>query len=1153
MNGFSEFPSSLIPEWADVKELKDKLERLDWENGERYELTENLILESFIHFKVFERKFNELNESLLKDLTDAEKREVLDHIKNILRNAPEDSLLDYLKYGVEYTVKRSEKRTYRLIDYENIENNSFIYGWEIKYPGSPYNIRPDFTLFINGIPIAIIEVKPSTREGSEEEAIRQIRRYEEESPELFRLVQLGIAYGHKKLFLPTSPNWSREKRLMPGQTWKIEKHEKGLIKRESIDELIKPKTLLNLIRWYTFFRGKDGSIEKIIGRYNQYSAAEKALKRIEGYLNGEEENRGLIWHWQGSGKTYTMFFIANKYFEEYFDRNPLIFFVVDRRDLQRQLRDFIDGLKASRFKNYLKIIESIEDLKKEITIVKKSEYMRNIVTRQIYIVLIQKFQIQEFETLLKDLAREQLEYLKEANPEEYRKIWNILSNLPEDEREMKLMELGGIQKREILLLIDEAHRSQYGLLASMMKNVFPNAMRFAFTGTPVFRFEERNTFKEFAYPYKDEYYLDVYFIKDSIEDGFTLPIIYDVIQEGKPAVDGIKILLQDEDIKRYIDEWVEASQDGSVADDIEAFLEEGVESTRLQPRSLVITRREIRQHLNKIRVFLTNEKRLEKLARFIAERIEEDTENFRFKAMIVTANREACVHMKRFLDRELEKLYSSKYGEGVKKWTEIVMTYNYNDRGILLDYREELIRRRGKTDTSEINLDIQREFKEEENPKILIVTDMLITGFDAPRLKVMYLDKPLYEHRLLQAIARVNRPYKNEVVDKKYGLIVDSVGLLKHVRRSIKKYELIADNRIAKDIEENILGRIERKVEEFKQNLKDLKNFMKTLTIEGRGLNIDVDEIKMVMKKDKVKALEMLKEDVEPKTMIIAAFHDTAETQILLGRMRETIDQYRALGSHPEKIHYISDIEILSYIYGRILYYIRGGKVPREFWDGLIEFIHEKTLVEDFRRIIRTKITGDMLKKSLQELREQISASKIISEKTVADAYRVLRSLLEIDLANPVYKAIYERIERAREEWTNRNIDNRIFAQILESSMREKREYDEKVSVKPLADRICDTISMLVNQQFGEEKPMTLDLKELRHAIQEVMNATKIVSNHETVLRTALLKDLFRELRRVKGNITPILTKLKNFADYITKEYVIREIKKARTSEGVAA
>ncbi len=1131
--------NSLISENVDVKDLKNILEKFNWENGENYGLTKHLFLNDYIYDLIFDKKFNELNKNYLEDLTEIEKRDVVDYVKNILKSVSEDKLLDYLKYGIEYTVKRREKRTYRLIDFVNVENNSMVYGNEIKFPGSPENIKPDFTLFINGIPIVIIEAKRSTKLESEEEAIAQIRRYEQEGPELFRFVQFAIAYGEKKLFLPTYPNWHKELRVIPAQPWKIEKLDSETnIKIESIEQLFQHEVLLNVIEWFTFFREKGGKKDKIIERYNQYIATEKAIKRVDEYLSGKSQlERGLIWHWQGNGKTYTMFFIANKYFEKYYHLNPLVFFIVDRIDLQRQLIEFLERLNASKFKNYIKIIENIEQLKNEITTIKRSEYNNNIITKGVYVVLIQKFKKQDFENLLLELGKEVLEHLKKTNQEEYEKIQNELKEGSQDNVKKKLIELGGIQKKEILLLIDEAHRSQYGLLASMMKNVFKKAMRFAFTGTPVFKFE-KNTFREFANP-PEEYYLDVYFIKDSIEDNFTLPIVYDVIQEGTPVSDGVKILLNDEDIKKYIEYWLDISQEGSSADDVETIMEtEKIEDIQ-QSQNILITKNEILQHLTKVKVFLTNKKRLQKLASFIAHRIKEDTENFQFKAMIVTANREACVHMKKFLDEELQKIYSNEYGEDVKRWVEIVMTYQQNDLGAILDYKNEIIARRGKNDLNEINADIQREFKEEDNPKILIVTDMLITGFDAPKLKVMYLDKPLYEHRLLQAIARVNRPFKDEITEKKYGLIVDSVGLLREVKETLKKFELIADKKIEKDIEENILGEIESRFKEFEDNLNEIKQKLENLKINDRDLSININKIKEEIKNNKVEALEKLKTEIEPKLQLIAGFWNSPEVPILLNRMKEVIEQFRALGSHRGKIIYADDLELLSYIYGKILFYIKGKRVPKEFWDGLIEIINEKTLVDDFRTIIRTEINNEILINNISILNEKISAKEIIQEKDIITAYRILRNLLEADIENPVYRAIYERIEEAREEWTTRNIDTSIFISIISESAKEKIEYDEKIAKKDVIERITDTINLLLSEMLGNK--ISLELNELKETISKIIKAPKIVPSHENEIRTALLKDLFRELKNVD------LTKRKDFAETITREYIMDELEKTKT------
>ncbi|MFN4046689.1 MAG: hypothetical protein ACK4H7_05050, partial [Acidilobaceae archaeon] len=275
--------------------------------------------------------------------------------------------------------------------------------------------------------------------------------------------------------------------------------------------------------------------------------------------------------------------------------------------------------------------------------------------------------------------------------------------------------------------------------------------------------------------------------------------------------------------------------------------------------------------------------------------------------------------------------------------------------------------------------------------------------------------------------------------------------------------------------------------------------------------------------------------------------------QKLLSTLKEVIAQFKALGSHREKIHYVEDLKVLSYIYGKILYYIKGNRVPREFWEGLLTLIHEKTLVDEFHTIIEAKIDNKMLEDALLRLKEKISAGELISEWEVADAHiAIIRSLLEVDLANPVYKAIYDRIERAREEWIARNIDAEAFLHELLTSMSEKRKYDETIAGKPIDERVVETINLLVNQHFNTGEQLTLELAELRQAISEVMKAAKIIESHENRLRTALMKDLFREFKKygIKEEIIP--RELKNFAERVTREYIIKEIEKAR-KQGRAA
>jgi len=476
--------------------------------------------------------------------------------------------------------------------------------------------------------------------------------------------------------------------------------------------------------------------------------------------------------------------------------------------------------------------------------------------------------------------------------------------------------------------------------------------------------------------------------------------------------------------------------------------------------------------------------------------------------MVVLANRKACVIFKGFFDEELKR-----FGEEAKNWAEIVMTYQHNDTGEILEYKEELAEKRGKRDFEEINAEIQDEFKSKENPKILIVTDMLITGFDAPKLKVMYLDKPLYEHRLLQAIARVNRPFEG----KEFGLIVDSVGLLNYVKESLRRYNLIAE-----DIEENLLKRIDEKFERFKEILNGTKNVLKSLRIEGKDLSIDVDEIRKKLK-DKREALRFLRDVVEPKIKIIALFWDRAEIQRLINSLKEVIQLFKALGSHKEKIHYVEDVDILTYIYYRILYHIKGSRrVPKAFWDELTELIHDKTIVEGFEELSKTKI-------SAEKIVERLSA-KLVGDEIISNAYGIAINLLSLEPANPVHKEIWKRIESVRRDWVTRRDE---FITTLTEAIREKLEFDKSVRLKPVKERIVETVKLLIRRRFGK----SISVEGFKRKIYEM--SSNILEKHKREIQKALMTDIFRQAKEIPP---------KDVVEFVRDvlDYVIEELKKVK-------
>jgi len=1039
--------------------IENELRKRGWRPPKQNEVPE--LVESLILNDIFSRKIEELNPEF-KNLEENEKKEVLDEVKEKLKNEDERQILRYLKNGIKHQLlKKAKTLTLKLISYSNPENNDYLLAPQAKFEGFPENTKPDYTLFINGLPIAVIEAKSSTRIDSYEEALVQIHRYEEESPELFRFVQLGIAYGDKKFYIPTWPNRSREKRYTRPFAWRSQ--ENGELK-ENIFEILKPETLLQIIKWYTFF-SKDRS-SKVIARYNQFYASEKALKRIAEHLEGNGRNKGLIWHWQGSGKTYTMLFIANKFFEMHFEKNPVVFFLLDREDLQKQLlEDFVSKLDIDYFNDneYLKKINSISELKNELENIKEGTENQNIKVRKMYVVLIQKFRKEDFEDLI---------------------------GL-------------GIKKREVVFLIDEAHRSQYGTLASVTKNLFPDAIRFAFTGTPVFRYEEKNTFREFGY--EDEPYMDVYFIQQSIDDGFTLPIVYDVINEGKKEAEGIKILLNDEDIKNFIQNWEELSDE-----EYDELMEE------MKP---TITKRDIAVHLNRIKLILTNEERIKKLANFIADRVYQDTEGFKYKAMVVMANRTSCTKMKKYLDVELSK----RFNGNVSEWSEIVMTYMQNDTGEILEYKGKL-KEKWKRDYDEINRAIQDDFKKKDNPKILIVTDMLITGFDAPKLRVMYLDKPLYDHRLLQAIARVNRPYKDDIGEKRDGLIVDSVGLLSYLKKSIERYELLSDKKTSMDLLKNVFYDLDLMAKDFAERLNKLKKELREFKIDGQDFSLDIDNLKSIYKKRNDLLIKLAKEDIEQKAKKMVLYWDQLD---IMREMHEVIEEFKALG-HKDRIKYEDDVALIQFIYYIMLKLTKKESPPKEFWDQLVELVHNKTEVEDFHKI-SNYIIG---KQTLEQAFEKIKLRSLSLEE-IADEFGVLRSFLLDELANPVYRAIYERLEEVRKNWVNRHNDKELEEE-LKDLFGKTIEYKKEIEGLAPQEYITKTVTKTITESL-KINDQVLDLKNFKAELQAIARKRIIGESERKKIRTELLKDLFREIKNVDR------MKLKELAEDMT-EFVINEI-----------
>jgi type I restriction enzyme R subunit len=720
----------------------------------------------------------DLKEALKRVNTQVELTEAdLDFVVIKLRTIPANiegirQFLDVFRNGLVVPLKKERKeRILRLIDLENIEKNKFVVTNQYRVEGTKPD-KPDIILLVNGIPLALIECKnPTVEEVDWTDAYDQIKRYEEEIPETFKYVQLSVATdGIKTHYFPNAFNEEGKDLL---SIWKdpypLKKEDfKDGTLRITIYGLLARPSFLDLIENFTFVRKEKDKSTKVMTRYMQFKASNQIFHRVIDTLRGKQDKKfGLIWHWQGSGKTYTMAFSAWKLFHCPETQSPSIFILVDRRDLEEQIENDFSFIEVP-----IEKVGSIRELTEVLTWGKEGK-------RGIFLVTIEKFSQKEFARLEKQGERIEIE------------------------------------RGNVIVLADEVHRTQYGKFATLMRSVFGNAFIFGFTGTPLSRIE-RNTFQKFC-P-KDEFYLDRYSMLDALEDGFTVALCYQA---------------------RLPDYHLEKQQ----FEEFTQFEEEEIRALSSEEQ------RELGKKIRVIKAFVKKPERVELLARDMSEHFREIIEPTELKAMVVTIDREACVLYKNALDKLLPPNYS-----------EIVMTVEQNPKSIIKDYFQNLQARYGTKDVKEIHNRVIEDFKTKMEPKILIVTDMLITGFDAPNLWTMYLDKPLKEHRLLQAIARTNRPFMN----KEFGLINDYVGVLKELEKAFEKFEA-SDANALKVVIRDLSGEKEAFRKLIAEALRIFAQVKKEDTYESleSALNVLVDpqtakNFETTMK-DLMKSYEMLK------------------------------------------------------------------------------------------------------------------------------------------------------------------------------------------------------------------------------------------------------------------------------------------------------
>ncbi|MCM8807954.1 MAG: HsdR family type I site-specific deoxyribonuclease [Candidatus Omnitrophica bacterium] len=905
------------------------------------------------------RKILEINKDYA--LTEKDVSEVVKRLQNTLTNQEgHKEILWYFKYGVPIKTEKDKiSAEIMLFDYNNIKNNDFVFTNQFRFLGKE-TIRLDILLFINGIPVCNIECKnPYTNKGDYLSAYRQIKRYESIAPELYKYIQVGIGYAEVVKYFPIVPFSDNVKQ----EIWKKE----GLDIYDAIFDFLAPGLFLDILRNFLFIKEFRGEMTKIIGRYMQVRAVNKIYQRVIDNLEGRDnKNKGLIWHWQGSGKTLTMFFACHKLYIDERLKKPTIFFVVDRRDLEDQFKEELSFLKS---KVDFEKIESIEKLEEIIS------YDNFSGKRGVFLTLLHKFNLRELDGFLN--------------------------------RDLKIS-----QRKNIILFLDEVHRNQYGILKSKMKSILKNAFYFGFTGTPI-AIGERNTYKEFGYPIEEEKYLDKYFIDEAIEDGFIVPIVYQARKEQD-------VHLKDEDLEWYL-EKVDVDDIGDEAE-------------------LRYVRKKIKERINLITLFLENKKRIEIICEDIKNHF---CENFdgKFKGLIVCGSRKACVYYKRIIDKYLPKEY-----------TEVMMSYNISDEEEILEYKRELYQRYGISDWEEINKIIKNRYKKEALPKLLIVTDMLLTGFDEEKLIVIYLDKMIKRHRLLQAISRTNRPYyQSDENVKPAGLIIDYVGVLKHIEKALKFY-LEEDK---KGIIKNITT-TEEKLKKFIEILERLKEIFGTLVgkFDRESFN---------------SALKILKEEDKEKEFL--------ELYLPLRKL------FEFLGATSEKVEYLMEYKWCTGLYE---YYKKLMKPQID--ESKLENYYKKT-INLLHDLIEIKPLIEITKPALLDVDylERIKNSELREDEKAIALLSGLEYLVAIyGDRNPIYKSIAQKVRELVKLWRERKIDEKTLyhQEIIKvlDLIKEKEEDRRKSNLNNLEYGIM----LFLEREIKEEKEKIIKMaKDLYSKIKD--------------------------------------------------------------------
>jgi type I restriction enzyme, R subunit len=872
----------------------------------------------------------------------------------------------------------NEEKTVKLFDFDTPENNDFLVTNQFQLEGLKEPIFPDIVIFVNGIPLVVIECKSPYIPNPIEQAVeRNFERYQSREAGYDKLIfynhfliaTCGIKARHGTIGADVN-HYARWAEAFPLQDEDIEKICKAKPREQEvlIAGMLSKSHLLDLLKNYVIYEVINNKEIKKIAKHQQYRAVSKSVNR----LNLEEDisdKGGVIWHTQGSGKSLSMLWLATQLMYKF--GNPPILIVTDRKQLDKQIHGTFKscGFPEPEKAKSRKHLESL---------------LRNPRGKTI-MTTIQKFGSKE-------------------------------DHIHTDEK--------------VIALVDEGHRTQYKFNALAMRAAMPNAIFFAFTGTPIDK-KNRSTYNVFG-PL-----LDKYTFEESKEDGATLQILY---EDRMPElfVEGVNTIDQ-------IFERVFADLDKETKDKL---------------KKQYVTREKIAEAPERIKIVCEN----------LVEHYTTHIKPNGYKAMIVATSREAAVTYKKYLDRigapKSKIIMTSRLGEKGKdgsSWDEYFLTP---------DQREE------ESD----------HFKDPNDPtKILIVVDMLLVGYDVPIVQVMYLDKGLREHTLLQAIARVNRPYDKA---KTYGLIVDYSGITRELQIALAIFE-----------EEDIKGALEPAEKE----LEDLR--LRHLEVMSFFKDIDKNDDGAIIEK------------FEPKNL-------RDEFEYAFKMFSRAMD---VVMPKTEAMPYINDFKDASEIRQMIRTYYEGGQSLRVDGKKIQVLIDDHIKSLNISELMNPKeITYDNFLSYAAKFKSERARTALIKNK----ARQIIR---EFAPNNPIYyEKLQERLEKIIKDEEERRKENANYfnmsgyTQIYQDALNQDKEHKKLGFSNPFEFAVYSELQPLKGDEIDSLKKVTKSIYDkLREEAEIVGWKTKTGSEKEMVIA---IYDILSENNIPNDKIGELAVKIINLA-----------------------